>query len=122
MPVDQDKTSILLNGEHDKSVSLEDLLDVSSEYSEDQDKKPNTRHSNLMRFKMEHPLSDSHGVRYIMNNTSCVPNFVGANLPRCDQGDWEYKNIPSQRKRDSICVTSMFDMSALMQEMTIELK
>ena len=86
----QDETSILPDGEHDKSVSLEDVLDVSSEYSEDQDKKPNARCSNLMCFKKEHPLSDSHGVRYIVNNTSRVPNFVGANLPRCNQGDREY--------------------------------
>ena len=90
VPMNQDETSILLDGEHDKSASLENILDVSSEYSEDQDKKPNTRHLNLMHFKTEHPLFDSHGVRYITNNTSCVPNFVGANLPRCDQGDREY--------------------------------
>ncbi len=90
MPVNQDKTSILPDGKHDQSVSLKYVLDVSSEYSKDQDKKPNAQHSNLMCFKTEHPLSNSHGVRYIVNNTSRVPNFVGANLPRCDQGDQEY--------------------------------
>jgi hypothetical protein len=43
-----------------------------------------------MRFQVEHPLSDSHGVRYIVNNATRIPNFVGANLLRCDQGDREY--------------------------------
>ena len=42
-----------------------------------------------MRFKAEHLLSDSHGIRYLVNNCKRVPNFVGANLPRCDQGDRE---------------------------------
>jgi len=73
------------------SVSPEDCLDVKCEYGEDQDEKENTRRSNsLMRFQLEHPLSDSHGVRYFLNNSTRVPNFVGANLPRCDQGDREY--------------------------------
>jgi len=44
----------------------------------------------LLNFKAEHPLSDSHGVRYVEDNLRCVPNFLGANLPRCDQGDREY--------------------------------
>ncbi|KAF8800467.1 hypothetical protein BYT27DRAFT_7052046, partial [Phlegmacium glaucopus] len=44
----------------------------------------------LIKFKEEHPLHDSHGVKYISNNAKRVPNFAGANLPRCDQGDREY--------------------------------
>ena len=41
-------------------------------------------------FQAGHPLSDSHGIRFIENNTHHIPNFLGANLPRCDQGDREY--------------------------------
>jgi hypothetical protein len=48
---------------------------------------PNTR---SMSFKKEHPLSDSHVIRYVKDNLQRVPNFVGANLPRCDRGDREY--------------------------------
>ena len=89
--VNQDEPSVLADGTHDRSVSPEDCLDVKCEYGEDQDEKENTRCSNsLMRFQPEHPLSDSHGVRYFLNNSTRVPNFVGANLPRCDQGDREY--------------------------------
>lgn len=44
----------------------------------------------LLCFKAEHPLSDSHGIRYVKNNVRRVPNFLGANLPRCYQGDCEY--------------------------------
>ena len=48
---------------------------------------PNTK---SMSFKKEHPLSDSHVIRYVKDNLQRVPNFVGANLPRCDRGDREY--------------------------------
>ena len=48
---------------------------------------PKTR---SMSFKKEHPLSDSHVIRYVKDNLQRVPNFVGANLPRCDRGDREY--------------------------------
>ena len=43
-----------------------------------------------MNFEKGHPLHDSHGVRHISKNSMRVPNFAGANLPRCDQGDREY--------------------------------
>ena len=43
-----------------------------------------------MSFKKEHPLSDSHVICYVKDNLQRVPNFVGANLPRCDRGDREY--------------------------------
>jgi hypothetical protein len=42
-----------------------------------------------MLFKTGHPLSDTHGICYVKDNRCCVPNFLGANLPRCDQGDRE---------------------------------
>ena len=77
---------------HDGSISLElEELDVISEYSVNQDEKKPTQCSNgLLCFQVEHPLSDSHGIRYVAKNATCIPNFVGANLPRCDQGDWKY--------------------------------
>ena len=40
-----------------------------------------------MSFKKEHPLSDSNVICYVKDNLQCVPNFVGANLLRCDHGD-----------------------------------
>ena len=46
--------------------------------------------STLYRFKNNHPLYDSHGTRFISNNSRRVPNFSGATLPRCDQGDREF--------------------------------
>lgn len=44
----------------------------------------------FFKFKEGHALHDSHGMAYISDNAKCVPNFAGANLPRCDQGDREY--------------------------------
>ena len=70
-------------------LSLIQNLDIDTEY-DDKPEKKNTKKSNIMRFKVELPLSDSHGVRYIVDNATRIPNFVGANLPRCDQGNWEY--------------------------------
>src|ERR1700678_3111244 len=46
--------------------------------------------SNAMSFLKEHPLSDSHVIRRVKESLQCVPNFVGANLPRCDRSDCEY--------------------------------
>ena len=42
----------------------------------------------LLRFINDHPLADTHGVRYL--KTARIPNFVGNTLPRHDQGDREY--------------------------------
>ena len=41
-------------------------------------------------FTKEHPLHETHAMHFVPDNTLRVPNFVGANLPRCDQGDREY--------------------------------
>jgi hypothetical protein len=41
-------------------------------------------------FTEIHPLYDSHGTRCVPMEKSLVPNFVGAVLPRRDQGDHEY--------------------------------
>ena len=84
-------TSFLVDGLPDVSISLDGNSDVVSDYCEEQYKKKVTRRSNaIMRFCSQHPLSGSHDVRYIVNNAARVPNFVGANLPRRDQGDREY--------------------------------
>ena len=41
-------------------------------------------------FTEKHSLHDSHASHLISNYEKRVPNFIGANLPRCDQGDREY--------------------------------
>ena len=89
--VNENDASFAADGACDVSISLDEDLDVVSDDCEEQCEKKVTGRSNaVMRFCSQHPLSDSHGVRYIVNNAARVPNFVGANLPRCDQGDREY--------------------------------
>ncbi|KDR79826.1 hypothetical protein GALMADRAFT_62402, partial [Galerina marginata CBS 339.88] len=44
----------------------------------------------VFRFIQQHPLHDSHASKYIANHEKRVPNFIGATLPRCDQGDRNY--------------------------------
>jgi hypothetical protein len=41
-------------------------------------------------FTKEHPLHETHAMHFVSDNILRIPNFVGANLPRCDQGDREY--------------------------------
>ena len=87
----ENDTSFVADDIHDLSISLDEDLDVVSDHCEEQHEEKVTKRSNsIMRFCSQHPLSDSHGVRYIVNNAAHVPNFVGANLPRCDKGDREY--------------------------------
>jgi len=89
--VNENDTSFVADGARDVSISLDEDLDVVSDgYEEQREKKVTSRSNPIMHFCSQHPLSDSHGMRYIVNNASRVPNFVGANLPRCDQGDREY--------------------------------
>ena len=45
---------------------------------------------NQYLFTKKHPLHETHVMRFVSDNTLRVPNFVGASLPRCDQGDREY--------------------------------
>lgn len=85
----ENDTNFVADGASD--LSIDEDSDVVSEYCEEQHKKKVTRRLNaIMRFCSEHPLSGSHGVRHVVNNAARVPNFVGANLPRRDQGDREY--------------------------------
>ena len=84
---------MLIDNSHNISLSYVhdlDILDSDSEYGDSDEKKKARCSNNVMRFQSEHPLSDSHGVKYIIKNSTRVPNFIGANLPRCDQGDRAY--------------------------------
>ena len=45
---------------------------------------------NVYLFLTDHPLSDSHALRLVPENEKIIPDFVGATLPRCDQGDREW--------------------------------
>ena len=44
----------------------------------------------LFRFTSDHPLYDTHGIRVVAPRYRRIPNFLGASLPRRDQGDREY--------------------------------
>lgn len=88
----ENDTSFVGDDPPNVSITLdkEDLHDVGEESEDQCEKQVGSRSNAVMRFCNGHPLSDSHGVRYIVNNAARIPNFVGANLPRCDQGDREY--------------------------------
>ena len=45
---------------------------------------------NLYCFTNKHPLHETHATHFVPDNILRIPNFVGPNLPRCDQGDREY--------------------------------
>ena len=64
---------------------------IDSDDESDANEDSNGEHQNrLLNFQKEHPLADSHGIRYMKDNASQIPNFVGKNLPRCDEGDREF--------------------------------
>ena len=50
----------------------------------------NHKYKNLYRFAKEHSLHETHAMHFVLDNMLCIPNFAGANLPRCDQGDRVY--------------------------------
>lgn len=62
-----------------------DKMDSDSNSQESQP----TKHS-LLSFQEVHPLADSHGTQCHPPSKAHVPNFVGATLPRFNQGDHEY--------------------------------
>ena len=71
------------------------MSDISLNNSDGKDivnlnERPTCKPGGIMSFGKGHPLHDLHGVRHISKNSMRVPNFAGANLPRCDQGDREY--------------------------------
>ncbi|KAF5354457.1 hypothetical protein D9758_012381 [Tetrapyrgos nigripes] len=46
--------------------------------------------ANCYRFHPSHPLYSSHGIRLRKESDFHVANFLGANLPRRDEGDYQY--------------------------------
>jgi hypothetical protein len=40
-------------------------------------------------FLKDHPLCDTHAIKVMPENDKIIPNFIGATLPRRDQGDRE---------------------------------
>ncbi|TFK57914.1 hypothetical protein BDN72DRAFT_735331, partial [Pluteus cervinus] len=42
------------------------------------------------KFLEGHPFHNSQGIRLLSSDKCCIPNFVGATLPRKDLGDREY--------------------------------
>jgi len=45
---------------------------------------------NIHLFLTDHPLHDTHALRLMPENDKIIPNFIGATLPRRDQGDREF--------------------------------
>ena len=80
--------------ESNKSLSTDeindDIFDISFETVTEIDEIPKAKAQNIFHFTTKHPLHDSHASHLISNYEKRVPNFIGANLPRCDQGDREY--------------------------------
>ena len=44
---------------------------------------------NIYLFLKDHPLCDTHAIKVMPENEKIIPNFIGATLPRRDQGDRE---------------------------------
>ena len=91
--IEQDDIPDVSADEHDNSMASEGVnppIDLPSD-AESNTKETTVRggKKKLLSFKAGHPLSDSHGIRYVKDNLRRVPVFLGANLPRCDQGDRE---------------------------------
>jgi hypothetical protein len=84
------------NGSPDVSLDVPDRFDIDSDAESDvnesstRDQHRNQTRNMLLNFQKEHPLADSHGIRYVKDHASRIPNFVGKNLPRCDEGDREF--------------------------------
>jgi hypothetical protein len=48
------------------------------------------RSANVYNFLSDHPLLDTHGLQLHKADPKKIPNFIGATLPRKDQGDRNY--------------------------------
>ena len=72
-----DETCIEENNESDADTLVDDIIS---------EKLP----KNLHRFNKKHPLFDTHIVIRNILKPNVVVNFIGRNLPRCDQGDREF--------------------------------
>ena len=71
----------------DVSFDVPDHFDIDSDAESNANEESNSRHRDqnldrVLNFRKDHPLADSHGVRYVKDNASRIPNFVGKNLPR----------------------------------------
>ena len=51
---------------------------------------PRPSSKNIFKFNQSHPLYDSHASYFIVDYKRRIPNFIGATLPCCDQGDRNY--------------------------------
>ena len=82
------------NFENSSIADVDDILKGSSDISvktmTEIDNISGAKSKNIFSFRKDHPLHDSHVSYLVSNYEKRVPNFIGANLPRCDQGDWEY--------------------------------
>ena len=67
--------------------SVESYTEINRTASGRSDK---SKSKNLYRFTKEHPLHETHAMRFVPDNTLRIPSFVGASMPRRDQGDREY--------------------------------
>ena len=69
------------------TAKTNDLIDancnVSFESVTEIDDIPKRKAQNNFHFTREHSLHDSHASYLISNYEKRVPNFIGANLPRC---------------------------------------
>ncbi|TFK72353.1 hypothetical protein BDN72DRAFT_763510, partial [Pluteus cervinus] len=77
----EDKSKITIQNEN-KHLDAE--VDVNF------DGKPKKEVGKTYRFLKEHPFTKTQAVRLLPPKKHSVPNFVGATLPRRDQGDREY--------------------------------
>jgi hypothetical protein len=89
-----DSESLVTDGSPDVSLNDPDHFDIDSDAesdaNEESTKGQHRNQNGLLDFQKDHPLADSHAIRYIKDNGSRIPNFAGKNLPRCDEGDREF--------------------------------
>ncbi|KAF8812808.1 hypothetical protein BYT27DRAFT_7045790, partial [Phlegmacium glaucopus] len=67
------------------NLTFESYIDESPDSEE-----PRSSSNNIFKFTQNHPLQDSHASHFVANYKRHIPNFIGATLPRCDQGDRNY--------------------------------
>ena len=90
MEKNHDSPASETDGSPDVSLDVPDRFDIDSDVESVTNEESNGQleycsnhdQSRLLNFKKEHPLADSHGIRYIRDNASWIPNFIGKNLPR----------------------------------------
>ena len=74
----------------DTDETLDVNYDLSFETVTETDEISKEKGQDIFHFTENHPLHDSHASHFISSYEKRVPNFIGANLPRYDQGDREY--------------------------------